>query len=357
MGLAVILALSFGVWGLICTPWILAFSKLKKGEAREALRLFRRFAPLYNRLGEDNRAMLTYNTGICLLQLGERNEAFERLKESLELLQGSKDRRLRTYKAMAPAICALFYAEDGELEEAKRLAESAQEQIDSKAPIGSYTEAILAGVSLYEERFEEAEAELKRILESRPEPHEATKTIIYALLGICVYFQGRVAEALEHQNAGAQCVKESLYQQSSFLSNQLGYVIELGDMAKAQQIEAKLIPALQKLEEAQRSHPYRALSALAITRSDLDRALDYAERSCNQNVSKRELANSLHLQAQVYAQRKNYARALQLIEEAETYPNFTQSRERLAKLRREVEAANAPQISAASEAPVQQITA
>ena len=181
MNLAVFLTLCFGVWFLICTPWRLAFSKLKKGEAREALRLFRFFAPLYNRLGKDNRAMLTYNTGICLLTLGERNEGFERLQESLQLLQWSKNRRLFKCKFAAMALCALMYAEDGEVEEAKRLAEALQEQIDSKAPIGSYTKAVLAGVALYEERFEEAEAELKQILESRPELHGETKTIIYTL--------------------------------------------------------------------------------------------------------------------------------------------------------------------------------
>ncbi len=340
MSFPVFMTLYLGVlFLLIYAPTYFARSYLIKGEAHKALRLYRYFSPLYSCFGKRSRATSAYNIAACYSEIGDKKKAVEWLNKALPLLKGANRPGFLQYYAVAMALSAFYHAEEGEIQEADILAKEARSDIIPKSRMEPSVSYLLAGVAFYAERFDEAETALKTMMEPSQYLLVGMKACTYSLLGSCAYYQGRFAEALQNQILAEKSGASSPRLQSVFLANQVIDATDSGDRMAAQQAEANLIQLLQNLEEAACSHPYRALSTLALARGDLDRALDYAERGYNQHATKRELANSLYLQASVYAQRKNYARALQLIEEAETYPNFTLYRERLANLRREVEAA------------------
>ena len=331
---AVVVTLLF----LYVAPWLLAASYLKRGEAKKALHIYRLTAPVYSWTGNGNVAILAYNIGLCLSYLGERKEAEKHLHTAMDLMQNFKSQKMLRCKIIAMALSALYYAEDGALEQADNLATSARAILNPKSPFACVVRLFLAVELLYTERFDEAEAELKAILEDYPKLSADVQASVYSNLGTCAYCQGNFGEALKHQVLAEEHSGAASSNRAFYIASQIIDATDLGDLVTAQKAEAKLIPMIQKLEEAQRNQPYWALATLALARGDLDRTLDYAERSYNESSSLRMQANSLYLQACVYAKRENPTRALQLLKEAETYPNFTLFKDRIVKLRQEVEA-------------------
>ena len=349
-----VLILLCAIYLLLYAPYYVALSNIKKGAPRKAYQIFRRMFPVYSCMGRANRGLAHHNLGVCLSQINERAEALQHFQIAIDNLAQSHRQKHHDMAIMATAASAFLHADIGNIEEGERLAEIAQAKLNPNARFAPNVTVLVASTLFYAERFQEAEALLNKTLEFQ-KLDTIVKAVAYSYLAQSAYYQGHFTEAFEYSRKSDRCDVQLPYFNSGLLARLIVIAVELGDIAEAKQAEAKLVPMLQKLEEAHRNTAYVALSALSLARGDLDRTLDYAERGYNQHATKRELANSLYLQASVYAQRKNYVRALQLIQEAETYPNFTLYRERLANLRHEVEAIGIVKRNVETNQPLNQI--
>ncbi len=353
--LGVLLCFSLIPLPLSMAPWYIARNHLKRSEPGKALKIYRRLYAVYRYLGKDYQACLNYCIGVCLALLGERREAQEHLQLARARWDTSVPRAWRNDANLANAISAYLYALEGDMEAGERLAEIAVSQLSPKSHHAPTVNLYAGAAFLYAERFQEAEAQLNQALE-HSKTDKGTKANVYGWLGASAFYQRRFADAFAHTLLAEKCDDASHAILTSILPGRIVAAVELGNLTLAQQAAAKLLPLMHQLEESQRNPSYRALSTLALAQGDLDRALDYAERAYNGHASTREQANSLFLQASVYMQRKNYVRALQMIQEAETYPNFTLYRERLVNLRHVIEAVGTVKVNADLGQTLNQLT-
>ena len=83
-------------------------------------------------------------------------------------------------------------------------------------------------------------------------------------------------------------------------------------LGEAQDVAAQIAPDLNKMDAFRQGAALRALAELALKQGDLDRARDLAQRSATLGINPNAHANTLLIQAQVFAARHNTHRALTL---------------------------------------------
>jgi tetratricopeptide (TPR) repeat protein len=155
-------------------------------------------------------------------------------------------------------------------------------------------------------------------------------------LMFCLYYQGRLEEALI---LALETAKPKRYagdlRTQILISLQSGQIIILavaGKIAEAQEIERQMLRNLPLDEPHLLSAPYRAIAELALQNGDLDRARHYAEMAYPLDPRPMAQAQSLLIQAEVFAARKNARRAADLCAEALRHADTTYVQQRSARL-------------------------
>ncbi len=329
----------FVVWvlALYYAPGYYGYYHLKKGNYRKALRAYQCIQPIYRYSGKEAEARICFCIGNCFMWLGELEQSIAHFQVSRELWEQCSRRYKYDYITLSNSISATLYARLGDRKRAETHLEFASFTLRYNSKLLPDMLTWRAYALLYLEDFEESETLCKRVLATSG-LDTSKKVITSHILASAYYCQKRFAEALEIYQLIEQTPNCPLDYLVAAYCGQVVTAVELDNLALAQQAESKLLPLLPRLEATLQNGAYKAVTTLALAQGDLERALDYAERAYNEATTRREQATSLYLQACVYAKRENPTRALQLLKEAETYPNFTLFKDRIVKLRQEVEA-------------------
>ena len=90
---------------------------------------------------------------------------------------------------------------------------------------------------------------------------------------------------------------------------------EAGDLTEAQTVAAELASQLNTMDPFRQGTALRCLAELAVKQGEWDRARDYAQRSAMLGLNPNAHANTLLIQAEVFAARHNAHRAITLCQD------------------------------------------
>lgn len=161
------------------------------------------------------------------------------------------------------------------------------------------------------DRLEEADRLIQNVL-SNPKAGADVQIVALANLSLCRLYQERTEEALEAAQRAAKAKAPTPAFRFAVLRGLLVCLTELGRLSEAEEIAAQIAPQLNSLDAFRQGAALRALAELALKKGELDRARDYAQRSATLGINPNAHANTLLIQAEVFAARHNTHRALTL---------------------------------------------
>jgi tetratricopeptide (TPR) repeat protein len=161
------------------------------------------------------------------------------------------------------------------------------------------------------DRQEEAEKLILEVM-ANAKPGSDIHIVALANLSQCRLLQGRAEEALDIARQAAKPKAPNANIRFAVLRGLLVCLIEMDLLDEAQAVAAQITPDLNKMDAFRQGAALRALAELALKMGDLDRARDLAQRSSTLGINPNAHANTLLIQAQVFAAHHNAHRAMTL---------------------------------------------
>ena len=175
-------------------------------------------------------------------------------------------------------------------------------------------ELFAANACINLDRLAQAEKLLESTLQAA-KPNSDIAIVALANLSHCRLYQNRIDDALELARQAAIPKAPSLPIRFAVQSQLLVMLIESDKLAEAQEVAARLASQLNDMDPFRRGTALRALAELAVKQGEWDRARDYAQRSAALGLNPNAHANTLLIQAEVFAARHNAHRAITLCQD------------------------------------------
>lgn len=307
--LTVLLLLEITLLIALMAPIYIGAILFKRGLYRQALPWWQ-WCYRLSRVIRSWRALMSINMGACLEALGEFVQARPYLEEALRETEKGYKRRLRPVALINMAILLL---REGDFDRAEQLLDEAFAARRLSRQVRTILLIDAAAVYINKGRFAEAMRLLEEGMAVSKKPD--VQAIALTNLSACHFYQGHLDEALTLIQRAAQQPARLPWVSPYVTGVYIGYLAEAGRWDEAQEMEAKLLPDVAVLPPYLQTTAFRSIARLALCLGKLDRARDYAERAYPLNPNPNAQADSLLLQAEVFAARHNAQRATQLCEE------------------------------------------
>lgn len=161
------------------------------------------------------------------------------------------------------------------------------------------------------DRLDAADKLIQAILNTS-KPNTDVQIVALANLSQCRLYQGRAEEALVAARSAATSKAPNSNIRFAVLRGLLVCLTEMNLLDEAQEVVAQIAPELNRMDTFRQGAALRAMAELALKQGDLERARDYAQRSAILGINPNAHANTLLIQAEVFAARQNTHRALTL---------------------------------------------
>ena len=314
-------------------PWL----KMSRGVSR-VLPSWRGFNAVY---------MAAYH-----LQKGEYGEALVHAEVGVKETSKSGHRELMRQSAKFYLGIALL--RHGEFAQAEAiLTELQKTRIFSSPKSQAVLEAQRGVIATNQGRFQEASTIFKKYL-AEATPGSVPHVSVLCSLSLCAYYEGDLAQALDLAQQAVKKPSTLLWLDAGGRSCQMVYLVEMGELTQAQEIEAWLLSHLQELPPTTKAGAMRAIAQLALKNGDLDRARNYAEQAYPLDPNPNTHASALLIQAEVFATRKNPRRVQDICGEIQRLNALDFYKTRAQKLLQSLESPSLPSFSHLEEAPEMQ---
>jgi tetratricopeptide (TPR) repeat protein len=323
----------------------------RRGNYRVSLLMMRwyyllgRFLPHWRRFGALYLAQI-------YISMGDFESALPYAEEAVAAYERVKKPWIKPWLATAQGCLGVILTRQGHFDRAEALMDEALATGRMRPVFRSVLEINAATTYINRGRIDEAERLLDPFVGvQRPKPD--IQAIAMNNRCLCYYLKGDLESAIElSKRAMEQPFRTPMVRPVTQISHMF-YLACAGQIAEAQAMEALLNPQIPALSPHLQGAAYRSIARLALTKGNLDRARDYAERAARLDPNPNAQAEPLLIQAEVFATRQNLHRAVTLCEQVLRSDAIEFHKRRAAEM---IQHLTAPQPRVAATLPDQTLT-